>query len=126
MPYSSSISPTDVLFGRVPAKILLSSTLLKYGFVNSQPGRTSVGEMEDEYVNVYAVIQNRDFYKTAEIKLSLKDNFRVFEVSKEDGKQRVIFDSVNELPLTLEPGDAVLYRFQKASEEAFTVEYELA
>jgi len=95
-------------------------------FAGTLPKRCSIGELEDEYGNTYAVILNRDFYKTAEFKLSLKDDFRVYEVSKADGKQRVIFDNVSELPLTLEPGDAVLYRFQKADEEAFTIEYELS
>lgn len=94
-------------------------------FAGALPKRTSVGELEDEYGNKYAVILNRDYEKTAEINLSLKDNFRVYEVSKEDGKQGVIFDSVNALALTLQPGDAVLYRFQRASEEAFTCEYKL-
>ena len=106
-PYFNSVDESDIFAGELPK-------------------RTSIGELEDEYGNRYAVILNRDFYKTAEIKLSLKDNFRVYEVSKEDGKQRVIFGSVNELPLTLRPGDAVLYRLQKADEEAFTIEYELA
>lgn len=95
-------------------------------FAGTLPKRTSVGELEDEYGNKYAVILNRDYEKVSEITLDLKDNFRVYEVSKEDGKQRVIFDSVNKLPLKLQGGDAVLYRFQKASEEAYTVEYKLA
>jgi len=95
-------------------------------FGGTLPKRTSIGEMEDEYGNRYAVILNRDYEKVSEITLDLKDNFRVYEVSKEDGKQRVIFENVNKLPLNLHGGDAVLYRFQRANEEAFTVEYELA
>ncbi len=94
-------------------------------FSGKLPKRCSIGELEDEYGNRYAVILNRDFEKTADIKLSLKDNFRVYEVSKEDGKQSVIFESADELPLTLKPGDAVLYRFQRADEQAFTIEYKL-
>lgn len=95
-------------------------------FAAALPRRTSVGELCDEYGNRYAVILNRDFEKTAEITLPLKDDFRIYEVSKKDGKQRVLFDSTEELSITLEPGDAVLYRFQEAEEEAFTCEYELS
>jgi len=95
-------------------------------FGGTLPKRTSIGEMEDEYGNRYAVILNRDYEKVSEITLDLKDNFRVYEVSKEDGKQRVIFENVNKLPLNLQGGDAVLYRFQRANEEAFTIEYELS
>lgn len=95
-------------------------------FAAKLPTRTSVGELCDEYGNRYAVILNRDFEKTAEITLPLKDDFRIYEVSKKDGKQRVLFDTTEELSITLEPGDAVLYRFQEAEEEAFTCEYELS
>ncbi|MBO7289376.1 MAG: hypothetical protein J6V03_05210 [Clostridia bacterium] len=94
-------------------------------FTGTLPKRTSVGELEDAYGNKYAVILNRDYEKISEITLDLKDNFRVYEVSKEDGKQRVIFENTNKLSLTLQGGDACLYRFQKASEEAYTIEYEL-
>lgn len=90
------------------------------------PKRTSIGELEDEYGNRYAVILNRDYEKTSDITLDMKDNFRVYEVSKEDGKQRVIFDNTDKLSLHLNPGDAVLVRIQNANEEAFTCEYKLA
>jgi len=95
-------------------------------FSGTLPKRCSIGEMEDEYGNIYAVIQNRDYEKTVEFKLELKDNFRVYEVSKEDGKQKVLCDSADKLSVKLAGGDAVLYRFQNATEEAFTIEYELA
>lgn len=95
-------------------------------FAGELPKRTSVGELEDKYGNQYAVILNRDYEKTSEISLCLKDYFRVYEVSKEDGKQRMIADRVKKLALTLQPGDAVLYRFQHACEDAFTCEYQLA
>jgi len=108
---------TKPYFNKVEESKIFSGTL---------PKRCSIGELEDEYGNSYAVILNRDFYKDAEFKLGLKDSFRVYEVSKEDGKQRVINDGANEITVKLNPGDAVLYRFQKASEEAFTIEYELS
>ena len=108
---------TKPYFNKVEESKIFSGTL---------PKRCSIGELEDEYGNSYAVILNRDFYKDAEFKLGLKDSFRVYEVSKEDGKQRVINDGANEITVKLNPGDAVVYRFQKAAEEAFTIEYELA
>lgn len=95
-------------------------------FKGELPKRTSVGELEDEYGNKYAVIQNRDYEKASEVTLNLKDTFRIYEVSKEDGKQKVLFDSANEFKASLAPGDACLIRVQKASEEAFTIDYELA
>ncbi len=119
--HSSDLLPDSPFTGKYFNTIEESSI-----FAGELPKRTSIGELEDEYGNRYAVILNRDFFESADIKLSMKDDFRVYEVSKEDGKQKVLFDSVNELPLTLNPGDAVLYRFQKADEEAFTIEYELA
>ena len=94
-------------------------------FSGTLPKRTSIGEFVDEYGNDYAVILNRDFYKTSELELNLKGDFRVYEVSKIDGKQRVIEDNTNEITLILNPGDAVLYRFQKSSEEPYTCDYEL-
>ena len=94
-------------------------------FKGKLPERVSVGELSDAYGNRYAVILNRDFCKTAEFTLSLKDNFRIYEVSKEDGVQRMLHDSKTELAFTLQPGDAVLYRFQNADEQPFVCEYEL-
>lgn len=88
--------------------------------------RTSIGELEDEYGNKYAVILNRDYEKSLKTEIQLKDNFRIYEVSKEDGKQRVTYDNVSVLPVELNPGDAMLIRIQKANEEAYTIEYSLA
>ena len=81
--------------------------------------------MEDAYGNRYVVILNRDYEKPLSATLEMKDAFRVYEVSKEDGKQYVLHENTTELPINLEPGDAVVLRVQKASEEAFTIEYKL-
>lgn len=94
-------------------------------FTGTLPRRTSVGELEDKYGNRYAVILNRDYEKELSTTLEMQDEFRVYKVSREDGKQRVIHDSTSILPVNLKPGDAVVLRIQKASEEAFTVEYKL-
>lgn len=89
------------------------------------PYRTSVGELEDAYGNRYVIILNRDYEKSLKATFQLKDEFRVYEVSREDGEQRVIHETVTSLPVELEPGDAVLLRVQKTSEEAFTLSYRL-
>ncbi len=94
-------------------------------FAAALPKRTSVGELEDDYGNRYAVILNRDFEKELDAVLPLKDAYRIYEVSKEDGKQRVMAESADALSIRLAPGDAVLLRIQKASEPAYTVEYVL-
>ena len=94
-------------------------------FTGELPKRTSIGELDDAYGNTYAMILNRDFESDLDTVLKLSGDFRIYEVSREDGKQRVIYDCVSELPIKLVPGDAVLYRIQPASEEAFTAEYQL-
>ena len=94
-------------------------------FTGELPRRTSVGELEDAYGNRYVVILNRDYEAPLSGTIAMKDEFRVYEVSKEDGKQRVIHENTTELPINLEPGDAVVLRVQKASEDAYTVEYRL-
>ena len=119
------IHSSDLLPGCEYTKPYFNSVEESEIFKGELPKRCSIGELEDDYGNRYAVILNRDYEKDVEFKLSLKDNFRVYEVSKEDGKQRVIFDNAGEISVKLQGGDACLYRFQKASEEAYTIEYEL-
>ena len=95
-------------------------------FVGELPHRTSVGELEDAYGNQYVVILNRDYEKALSATLGLKEEFRVYEVNREDGKQRVICEKTGVLPVKLESGDAVVLRLQKAAEEAYTIDYILA
>ena len=71
------------------------------------------------------MIVNRDYEKSLNATLALKSDYRIYEVSKEDGEQRVVFDSTTSLPVDLEPGDAILLRVQPSSEEAFVCEYKL-
>ncbi len=94
-------------------------------FASKLPNRISIGELEDEYGNKYAVVLNRDYEKKKDIELKLKNNFRIYEVSKTDGKQRITEDNTNVLKLSLDPGDAVLCRIQDAEKEAYTIEYAL-
>jgi len=95
-------------------------------FTGELPRRTSVGELEDAYGNRYVIILNRDFEAPLSGEIEMKDEFRVYEVSREDGKQRVAYENTTLLPVCLAPGDAVILRIQKAREEAFTIKYKLA
>ena len=55
--------------------------------------------------------------------LKLKENVRIYEVSKKSGAQKIICENTDVINLTLEPTDAVLYRLQKADEAPFSIEY---
>ena len=68
---------------------------------------------------------NRDFTVEKTVELSLNKNYRIYEVSRETGRQSVLDDGTDRLTVTLAPGDAVLVRVQDAAEEAYTVEYRL-
>ena len=71
------------------------------------------------------MIQNRDYQVCQQFDLALQKDFRVYEVSKNDGLQRVRNQKVNKLGLLLQPGDAVLLRFQNAEEEPYLIDYVL-
>jgi len=87
------------------------------------PFRCSVGEFKDSEGNRYLFIQNRDYRERRKYELKLKQGFRVYEVSKEDGMQRVKQEGKDILKLDLASGDAVLMRFQDPGEEAFAIDY---
>ena len=93
--------------------------------VGTLPSRTSVGEFEDAYGNQYLMVLNRDYETDAAITLDLKENSRIYEVSRITGKQNVIWDETRQINVSLAKGDAILYRIQPAAEEAFTLEYRL-
>ena len=101
---------------RIESKILAADEL---------PFRCSVGEFTDCEENRYLLIQNRDFLVSREFCLKLKKDFRIYTVSKEDGMQVVSTENTDKLSLNLEPGDAVLLRFQDAAEEAYLIDYVL-
>ena len=105
-PYVNTIEDSEILTGELPH-------------------RTSVGELEDQYGNRYMMILNRDYEKPLHANLQMKRECRIYEVSRVDGKQRVLHDATSTLPINLEPGDAVLLRVQCAADEAFTAEYQL-
>jgi hypothetical protein len=72
------------------------------------------------------MILNRDFEKKLSHTFTLRDGFRVYEVSKADGNQKVISDNTKEIKVDLDLGDAILLRVQNSDEEAFICEYKLA
>ena len=71
------------------------------------------------------MVLNRDYDTDADITLSLKENSRVYEVSRVTGGQEIVWDDTREIRVSLAAGDAILYRIQPAAEDAFTVEYRL-
>lgn len=89
------------------------------------PFRCSAGEFEDSQGNRYLFIQNRDYREARKFPLKLKAPFRVYEVSRDDGLQRIKFPCRDALELSLTPGDAVLLRFQNPDEEPFLIDYVL-
>lgn len=89
------------------------------------PKRTSVGELYDEYGNEYLLVLNREFYKENDIEIPLKGNYNIYEVSREDGKQRLVEENTDAIKVKLNLGDAILLRVQPANEELCTVEYGL-
>ena len=89
------------------------------------PKRASVAEFEDDYGNGYIMVLNRDYEIAQDFVLPLNGNYRLYEVSKTDGCQYVTEDNTDHIRITLAKGDAMLYRIQKAEEEAFTAEYRL-
>lgn len=89
------------------------------------PERTSVGELFDDYGNEYIFILNRDFEKELHAQISLKDNYNIYEVSREDGKQHLASENARSVKVDLACGDAVLLRAQTGTEEKCTVAYSL-
>ena len=89
------------------------------------PKRTSVGEFADAYGNKYIMVLNRDYEKPLKCEIAMKGNYRLYEVSKVDGKQTVYAEATDKLALDLIPGGAILLRVQDAADEAFTCEYKL-
>ena len=89
------------------------------------PFRCSVGEFTDSEGNLYLMILNRDYMDKRTFSLEFKKPVRVYEVSGEDGMQRVRNRRVKGLNLELAAGDAVFLRLQDAQEEAYLVEYAL-
>lgn len=92
-------------------------------FAEELPNRISAAEFSDSEGNKYVMIMNRDYIKRHEMSLKLKENVRIYEISKKNGKHKIICDNTDVINLTLEPTDVVLYRIQKADEAPFEIDY---
>ena len=71
------------------------------------------------------MVLNRDYLCDKTVTLRLNKDYRIYEVSRDDGLQYVKNDRTAELSINLKAGDAALLRLQPAENEAFTVEYRL-
>jgi len=89
------------------------------------PYRTSVSELTDAYGNDYLMVLNRDYLEKKDITLKFKEKMRVYEVSRDDGEQRVLFDSTDSLTASFIEGGMALYRVEPVSNEPSIVEYYL-
>ena len=87
------------------------------------PFRCSIGELSDDHGNRYFAILNRDYEFARSFTLPLSKKYRIYEVSKADGKHYPINDSTDCLYLTLEPGDMAFYRIEDPSAEPSNIEY---
>lgn len=93
--------------------------------VGRLPYRTSISEHEDAYGNRYLMVLNRDYLREADIEVSLKQESRVYEVSKEDGRQCIIADHTKTLKANYIPGEIKLFRIQPTGEQPYRIEYYL-
>ncbi len=118
--HDKTVDPLHKSFEELHNKISESAYLTQ-----ELPVRVAASEFEDAYGNGYMMVLNRDYMAEKTVTLPLNGNYRIYEVSKTDGLQKVIADCTDKLELTLAAGDATLLRLQKAEEEAFTVEYRL-
>ena len=89
------------------------------------PRRCSVGELSDSEGNRYLLVLNRDAKSTLVADIPLKAESRIYEVDRTSGKQRVIKDRTNTLPIRLSEGDGVLLRIEDADCEPYLIEYSL-
>ena len=87
------------------------------------PFRCSVGELADEEGNRYLIIQNRDYEQDHIFELKLKQQFRIYEVSKANGMQKILSNATDHLQLHMEAGDAIFLRAQDSKEEPFLIDY---
>ena len=87
------------------------------------PLRCSVGTLSDDHGNRYIAILNRDYEIAKTFTLPLSQKYRIYEVSKADGKHYLINNSTDCLHITLDPADMAFYRIQDPVEEPFAIEY---
>ena len=91
--------------------------------IKELPFRCSVGRLSDENGNQYIAVLNRDYLSVKTFNLPLKKNYRLYDVSKADGKHYCINNSTDFISVTLEAGDMAVYRIQNPGDEIFDIEY---
>lgn len=79
--------------------------------------------MEDAYGNRYLSVLNRDYLTEKTVRLQLKQPSHVYEVSKEDGEQKLVGTMLQTVELQLIPGDMALLRIQSGGEEPYLIDY---
>ena len=79
--------------------------------------------MEDAYGNRYLIVLNRDYLTEKTVRLQLKQPSHVYEVSKEDGEQKLVGTMLQTVELQLIPGDMALLRIQNGGEEPYLIDY---
>ena len=87
--------------------------------------RISISEHKDAYGHKYLMVLNRDYDSPQLVRLKFKNPSHVYEVSKEDGEERFIFEDAPLMNLDFEPGELRLFRIQSAEETPYTLEYYL-
>ena len=87
--------------------------------------RISISEHKDAYGHKYLMVLNRDYDSPQLVRLKFKNPSHVYEVSKEDGEERFIFEDAPLMNLDFEPGELRLFRIQPAEEPPYTLEYYL-
>ena len=87
--------------------------------------RISISEHKDAYGHKYLMVLNRDYESPQLVRLKFKTPSHVYEVSKEDGEERFIFEDAPLMNLDFEPGELRLFRIQPAEETPYTLEYYL-
>ena len=123
---SKRVFHSDELLPECPYREGLDDNIEDSELLNQKlPHRTSAGELEDAYGNKYLIIVNRAFFKELNTTLELKGAYNVYEVSGEDGKQKLISENTKKLAVDLPCGEAILLRLQPAGEELSTIEYVL-
>ena len=87
--------------------------------------RISISEHKDAYGHKYLMVLNRDYDSPQLVRLKFKKPSHVYEISKEDGEEKFIYETAELMVLDFAPGDLRMFRIQPAEEEPYTMEYYL-
>ena len=103
---------------------IYASQIEKSDYITALPEHISVGEFRDSENNVYMLILNKDFNSAHTFSIPLKDTFRIYKCDKDNkGKQSIIHDATDKLPLELEAGEGTLIRIERATDEPKYISY---